>query len=36
MVRFDEGLIITNYHPILIGNEWKFPVDIKPTEKMYV
>lgn len=36
MVKFDDGLIITNYHPVLIENQWKFPIDLKPAEKIYV
>lgn len=36
MVCFESGLIITNYHPILYKGEWKFPVDVKPSQKLHV
>lgn len=36
MVRFHNGLIITNYHPIIYKGEWKFPVDVKPSEKIFI
>ena len=36
MVKFQSGLIITNYHPVLSKGEWKFPVDVKQSEKIYV
>jgi hypothetical protein len=36
MVKFDSGLIITNYHPVLYEGSWRFPVDLKACEKFYV
>lgn len=36
MVKFENGLIITNYHPILHKNEWMFPVDVKGPEQIFV
>jgi hypothetical protein len=36
MVRFDDGLIITNYHPVLYQGEWKFPVDVKNPQNIFV
>ena len=36
MVKFENGLIITNYHPILMNDGWKFPVDVKMSEKIFV
>jgi len=38
MVRFENGLLITNYHPVFVQNEgkWRFPVDVKQSEKVYV
>lgn len=36
MVKFNKGLIITNYHPILHKNDWRFPVDVKEPEHIFV
>lgn len=37
MTHFKEsGLILTNYHPVLHQNEWRFPIDIIPSERMHV
>jgi hypothetical protein len=34
MVKFSNGLIITNYHPVLYEGQWSFPVDVKASEKI--
>jgi len=39
-VRFRDGLLITPYHPIRIGKEWHFPIDLSqpklyPCNKYY-
>lgn len=36
MVKFSNGLIITNYHPVLHEGSWRFPVDVKASEKVFV
>jgi hypothetical protein len=36
MVRFENGLLITNYHPIIENGEWRFPVDVKASEKVQI
>jgi len=36
MVTFEDGLQITNYHPIFIENKWQFPVDVKESTKVFV
>ena len=36
MVRFNGGLLITNYHPIVHNGEWTFPVDVKPADKLFI
>jgi hypothetical protein len=36
MVKFSNGLIITNYHPVMHEGQWTFPVDVKASEKIYV
>jgi len=28
LVEFQNGLLITPYHPVRINNEWKFPIDV--------
>ena len=36
MVHFNSGLIITKYHPIISEKEWKFPIDLKKSETMFI
>ena len=36
MVTFENGLQITNYHPIFINNQWQFPVDVQPSQKTFI
>jgi hypothetical protein len=36
MVKFDNGLIITNYHPVIVNGQWKFPIDVKKAENIFV
>ena len=36
MVKFKNGLIITNYHPVWYEGNWRFPVDVKASEKFNV
>jgi len=34
LVRFEEGLLITPYHPVCVDQQWKFPCDLHPVREM--
>jgi len=34
-VNFHDGLLVTPYHPIRIGKEWHFPIDLSPPKLHY-